>query len=337
MKTSRFVAAAALLAAGLAASQAAQAASHPVKIDNCGVTLQFEQAPKSAVTIGQAGTEMLYALGVGDKVVGTALWFNPVQPQFESINAKVPRLADDIPSFESVINKRPGLVVSQFEWMVGKNGVVGTREQFKEINIPVYAMPTDCEGKDNETGADGTRKTAFHVDTLYKSITQLAAIFGVQPKGEALVKELKEREAKAVAKVKNAQLKDLSAVLWFSSADLAVDPYVAGRKGVAGYMLNTLGLRNIVQSDEEWPTVGWETIAKANPSVIVIARMNRRRFPADDYEKKLEFLKTDPVAKEMDAVKNDRIVIVDADALQGSIRMASGMDQIADAVLKLKK
>ena len=55
-----------------AASQAAQAASHPVKIDNCGVTLQFEQAPKSAVTIGQAGTEMLYALGVGDKVVGTA-------------------------------------------------------------------------------------------------------------------------------------------------------------------------------------------------------------------------------------------------------------------------
>ena len=44
---------------------------------------------------------MLYALGVGDKVVGTALWFNPVQPQFESINAKVPRLADDIPSFES--------------------------------------------------------------------------------------------------------------------------------------------------------------------------------------------------------------------------------------------
>ena len=213
MKTSRFVAAAALLAAGLAASQAAQAASHPVKIDNCGVTLQFEQAPKSAVTIGQAGTEMLYALGVGDKVVGTALWFNPVQPQFESINAKVPRLADDIPSFESVINKRPGLVVSQFEWMVGKNGVVGTREQFKEINIPVYAMPTDCEGKDNETGADGTRKTAFHVDTLYKSITQLAAIFGVQPKGEALVKELKEHEAKAVAKVKNAHLKDLSAVL----------------------------------------------------------------------------------------------------------------------------
>jgi len=83
--------------------------------------------------------------------------------------------------------------------------------------------------------------------------------------------------------------------------------------------------------------VGWETIAKANPSVLIIARMDRRRFPADDYEKKLEFLKRDPVTQHMDAVKNNRIVIVDADALQGSIRIADGMEQIADAVLQLQK
>ena len=54
--------------------------------------------------------------------------------------------------------------------------------------------------------------------------------------------------------------------------------------------------------------------------------MDRRRFAADDYQKKLEFLKSDPVTKQMDAVKNDRIVIVDADALQGSIRMADGLE-----------
>ena len=87
-------------------------------------------------------------------------------------------------------------------------------------------------------------------------------------------------------------------------------------------------------SAEEWPTVGWETIAKANPTILVIARMDRRRFPADDYEKKLEFLKSDPVTKHMDAVKNGRIAIVDADALQASIRIADGMEAIADAVVK---
>ena len=58
---------------------------------------------------------------------------------------------------------------------------------------------------------------------------------------------------------------------------------------------NRLGLRNVVTSDEEWPTVGWETIARADPSVLVIARMDRRRFPADDVEAKLRFLKSDPV------------------------------------------
>jgi iron complex transport system substrate-binding protein len=67
----------------------------------------------------------------------------------------------------------------------------------------------------------------------------------------------------------------------------------------------------------------------------VIARMDRRRFPADDYQKKLEFLKKDPVTQHMDAVKNNRIVIVDADALQGSIRLVDGMEQISDAVRKL--
>jgi len=330
----RRLAATALTAALAAASLPAAATDYPLQLHNCGYTLKFDKAPASAVTIGQAGTEMLYALGLGDKVAGTSLWFNAVQPRFKAVNDKVPRLADNDPSFEAVIGKRPALVVSQFEWMVGKEGVVGTREQFHDLRIATYAMPSDCEGKNNLSGADGTRTAAYDVNALYKSIGQLAQIFDVEARGKALVQELTQRQAKAVAEVK--QLQNMSAALWFSSADLAIDPYMAGQKGVAGYMLQTLGLRNIVTSAEEWPTVGWETIAKANPSILIIARMDRRRFPADDYQKKLEFLKKDPVTRHMDAVKNDRIVIVDADALQGSIRMVDGLEQIAQAALKLQ-
>ncbi|THT99000.1 ABC transporter substrate-binding protein [Lampropedia puyangensis] len=314
----------------------AGATTYPLNVENCGYTVAYDKAPASVVTIGQAGTEMLYALDLGDKLVGTSLWFNPVLPQFKSINDKVERLADNDPSFESVIGKRPALIVSQFEWMVGKDGVVGTREQFHDLSIATYAMPSDCEGKNNLTGADGTRTAAYDVQALYKSIHQLAQIFDVEPRGQALVQALTQRQTQAVAKVQASPHKDLTAALWFSSADLAIDPYMAGQKGVAGYMMQTLGLRNIVSSAEEWPTVGWETIAKANPSILIIARMDRRRFPADDYEKKLEFLKSDPVTQHMDAVKNNRIVVVDADALQGSIRLVDGMEQIADAVLQLQ-
>lgn len=330
-----FVSRLAVIGAALTLSSMAHAAGptqYPLTLENCGQSLTFAKSPGNAVTIGQAGTEILYSLGLGERLAGTSLWFSHVLPEFEAQNAKVPRLADNDPSFESVINKRPGLVAVQFEWMVGQQGVVGTRKQFHDLNIPTYIMPTDCEGKDNLVGADGTRLQPFQIDSLYKSINQLAQIFDVQDKGDALVADLQKRLAAAVAGAEQRQAKDISALFWFSSPDMDLDPYVAGQKGVADYMMKSLGLRNVVESSEEWPSVGWETLAKANPTVLVLARMDRRRFPADDVEKKLEFLRNDPVAKHMDAVKNGRIVIIDADGMQASLRMITGIETLAKAV-----
>ena len=87
----------------------------------------------------------------------------------------------------------------------------------------------------------------------------------------------------------------------------------------------------MVESTEEWPTVGWETLAKANPTWLIIARMDRRRYPADDYRKKLEFLRHDPVTKQMDAVRNNRIIILDADAMQAGIRLFRGLQTLSSA------
>ena len=317
---------------GLCALAQANPTQYPLTLENCGSTLTFQQAPARSVTIGQAATEMLYALGVGDKVVGTSLWFNNVLPPFKALNDNIERLANNEPSFESVIAKRPQLVAAELEWVVGPQGVVGTREQFHELKIATYLLPSDCEGKDNRVGADGTRLEPFRVDTIYKSIRQLAEIFDVQDRGQQLNDELKARLAKSVATVHSKGLKQASALVWFSSAEMASDPYVAGHKGVPEFMLQTLGLHNVVQSDEEWPAVGWETIAKANPSVLVIARMDRRRYPADDHEQKLAFLRSDPVTRNMDAVKHNRIIILDAMALQASVRTFDGLEQLATAI-----
>ncbi|MFY1031362.1 ABC transporter substrate-binding protein [Pseudomonas asiatica] len=323
----------ATLLAGLGLTGLAQAAAthYPLTVDNCGKPQTFAQAPQRAVTIGQASTEMLYALGLGDKLAATSLWFNNVLPEYQVQNAKVPRLADNEPSFEAVVGKRPQLVTVQFEWMVGAQGAVATREQFDELGIPTYLLPSDCEGKDNLVGADGTRLQAFQVDTIYKSVSQLAAIFDVQDSGTALNAELRGRLDSAKAQLADKDLSATSALFWFSSADLHIDPYVAGRQGVADFMLRTLGVRNVVESSEEWPTVGWETLAKANPTWLIIARMDRRRYPADDYQKKLAFLRSDPVTRNMDAVKHDRIIILDADAMQAGIRLFSGLQTLAAA------
>lgn len=323
----------ATLLAGLGLTGLAQAAAthYPLTVDNCGKPQTFAQAPQRTVTIGQASTEMLYALGLGDKLAATSLWFNNVLPEYQVQNAKVPRLADNEPSFEAVVGKRPQLVTVQFEWMVGAQGAVATREQFDELGIPTYLLPSDCEGKDNLVGADGTRLQAFQVDTIYKSVSQLAAIFDVQDRGTALNAELRGRLDSAKAQLVDKDLSATSALFWFSSADLHIDPYVAGRQGVADFMLRTLGVRNVVESSEEWPTVGWETLAKANPTWLIIARMDRRRYPADDYQKKLAFLRSDPVTRNMDAVKHDRIIILDADAMQAGIRLFSGLQTLAAA------
>ena len=323
----------ALCAAALCLGPPALAAEgFPLTLRNCGVEVTYETAPDSVVSVGQATTEILYALGLADKVVGTSVWFTEVLPEFREANARVPRLADNDPSFESIVARRPGLVTSEYEWHVGPQGVVATREQFADLGIPTYVFAADCAAKDNSAGFDGTRTAMFTMDGVYQGVTELAAIFGVADRGAALTKDLRAREAAAIAEARGLGLRDASAVFWFSSAEIDIDPFVAGRRGPPGYMMEALGLRNVVESDEEWPAVSWETIARANPSIIVVARMDRRRFEADDYEKKLDFLRTDPVTSRMDAVRAGRIVVLDAHAMDPSIRDVAALEALARAL-----
>ena len=97
-------------------------------------------------------------------------------------------------------------------------------------------------------------------------------------------------------------------------------------------MMDQLGIKNVVQSDEEWPTVGWETIARADPTVLVIAEMDRRRYPADNIEAKLGFLRTDPVASQMTAVREGRVVVMDAHAMSATMRTIFGLETLAMAL-----
>lgn len=319
--------------AALPSAHAAQT-SYPLTLKNCGRDVTFTHAPERTVAVGQSTTEILYLLGLSDKVVGTAVWVGPVIKGYEEANAKIDRLADNDPSFESVLAKKPDLVTVQYQWHVGPEGVVAKPEQFEELKIPVYTSPADCTGKDNSGGGDGVRHSVFTMDLIYQEVTDLARIFNVQDKGEKLVAELKAREEAARKKIVSAK-GQLSAVFWFSSAELAIDPYVAGKNGAPGYIMSALGIKNVIESNEEWPTVGWETIAKANPTIVVAGKMDRRRFPADDVALKQKFLKEDPVTSLMPSVKEGHIVTMDAQAMNPTIRTIDGIEVLADAIVQL--
>lgn len=318
----------------LATTSLADETKYPLTVKNCGFELTFKKAPEKVVGVGQGTVEILYSLGLADKVVGTSLWVEPVLDEFKEVNAKIPVLADNDVSFESIIEKRPDFVTNQFQWQIGPVGVVATNEQFDELGIPVYTSPSDCNGKDNSEGGDGFRNAEFSTDLIYQEITELAQIFNVQDRGTKLVNDLKAREASAKDKVKGLP-NDVSALFWFSSADAESDPYVAGSKGAPNYIMKALGIKNIVTSDEEWPTVSWENIVRSNPTVIVVGDMTRRRFPLDDVKVKVEYLKNDPVLKLMPAVENDRIIIIGAQSMNPTIRLFQGLEKVADDLSKM--
>lgn len=321
-------------AVGLAgfASTGFTATQYPLTVSNCGQQVTFKKAPEKIVSIGQGMTEVLFSLGLADKIAGTAVWVGPVLPQYAEVNSKIKRLADNDPSFESVVGQEPDLVAAEFEWHVGEQGSVGKREQFADLGISTYIAPADCVAKINSDGGDGVRKELFTMELIYQEITELSEIFDVKDRGDALIADLKKRQAEAVASISGATGKNLPVVFWFSSKEVKGDAFIAGKNSAPAYILKTIGARNVVTTEEEWPLVGWETIAQANPAVIVIATMDRRRYAADDPKVKIDFLESDPVTKELDAVKNKRFVEMDAQSMNPTIRTIDGIETLANGI-----
>jgi iron complex transport system substrate-binding protein len=322
-----------LLALGLPTlASAAERTSYPLTLRNCGRDVVFQKPPARVVSIGQNNTEILLLLGLADRIVGTAVWFAPVLKEYEAANARIRRLADNDPSFEAVVGQQPELVTAQYEWHVGPNGSVGKPAQFAGLGIPVYVAPADCVEKDNTGGGDGVRKQMFNMGLIYQEIREFAAIFDVKDEGERLVQQLQKREAAAIASVSAGAARGVPVLFWFSSRDVKGDAFVAGRNGAPAYILSVLGGRNVITTNEEWPSVGWEAIAVANPAVIAIARMDRRRFPADDVEVKVNFLQTDPVASQLEAVRKKHFVVLDAMSMNPTIRTIDGIEALASAI-----
>lgn len=328
MRNSRLL----LLAALLGFATVAPAAAFPVTVENCGVKQTFTAPPQKVVTVGQHETELLLALGLGDKISATSVWFGKLPESLAEEGEDLKKLAENSPSFEAVVAQRPDLVLAQYHWHIGPQGEVGTREQFASLGIKTWISPADCIGKNvtDTSNADGARSVPFSLQAIKEEVSQLAAIFDVPEQGQKLNQALTERIAHAQRQASAHRQKPLKVVFWFSSSRLNGDPWVAGNYGAPGWIGKTLGLTNVVESKDEWPAVTWESIARAQPDVIVIADMERRLYPADDVAVKEQFLRSDPVTRAIPAVKNNRIIVVPAMSLNPSLRNVDAVELIGD-------
>ena len=327
-------------ALALVVSGAVQAADahtqYPLTLENCGQKITYTHAPKRAVALGQNSAEILLLLSLQDRMVGTAFWPSKVLPQLADANAKVKLLTVEMPRLESILAEDPDFVAAALPSLIGPNSKVAKREDFEKMGVPTYLSPGTCLASGTAKDAYGSRDQLWSPELAYREINDLSRIFDVPARGQALIADLKARVEKARQTAEKAGLAGKSYLFWFSSPSPSADAYVAGKNSASGYIATVLGGRNAVTNETEWPTMSWESIIATQPDVIIVATLDRNRWELDKPEAKIKYLTTDSATREMPAVKNGAIVVMDGSAMNPSVRTIYGAEQVAESLAKKK-
>ena len=91
----------------LASGPALAQTQYPLTLDNCGFAVTLPAAPQRVVTIKSTATELLLALGLGDRIVGVGFQDGPAPEPWTAAAAALPVLADKLPSQEVVLEAEP--------------------------------------------------------------------------------------------------------------------------------------------------------------------------------------------------------------------------------------
>lgn len=295
---------------------------YPLTLQNCGREITVDSPPERVVSLDQDSTEILLSLGLEDRMVGTASWTDPVLGSLAQANKKVPRLSDNAPTYEVLMDTDPDFVTASFGRHYASEGGVVTQERLKETGIESYLSPTDCDDG-HSVNAGNARKHPLTVDDLYQEIRDMAAIFDVPERGEKLIADLQKRSDTAQ---RNTHVEGKTVAFWFADTRT---PYMAGNTGAPALLAHLTGMENVyADGDDDWEAVGWESLVDKNPDIIVLGDLQRDRFPGDRLKDKEEFLRSDPLTKTLDSVKNQCFIALHGSELNPSIRYVDGLEKI---------
>ena len=282
------------LSAGSALAQTA----YPLTLDNCGVQVTLPAAPQRVVTIKSTATEMLLALGLGDRIVGVGFQDSPAPEPWTAAAAALPVLSDKLPSQEVVLEVEPDFIYGGWESNFAADGA-GERPTLAELGIASYVSPAACRS---------IKPAKLTFDDVFAQIGEMGTIFDASPAAEALI-----AEQKAALAAVSPDTRGLTA-LWYSSGTKA--PYVGAGSGAPQMMLEALGLGNIMADvDDGWVAASWEAVVDANPDVIVLVDATW-----NSAEQKKKLLAENPITSQLDAVINQRYLIVPFPASEAGMR-----------------
>lgn len=313
--------AAVLALAGCAADATSPADAEAVTVTSCGTDLTVTAPPERAVTLEQGATEVLLALGLEDRMIGTSYLTDAVAPEYADAYAAVPVLADQYPTAEQLRAENPDFVYSMRASAFGPDAV-GARADLVELGVPAYLSANDCE--DPALIAD---EVGF--ETIFSEVTDIAALFGVPDRGEALVAGQRAVLEEVAAAAPDAAGLD---VAWLYSTVNGA-PVVAGGTGLPQTLTELAGATNaFADLDAQWTETSWDQIAQRDPDVLVLADLSRG-LDGDSAEDKTAMLRADPVTAGLAAVRADRLVAVPATEMDPSVRSIDALATLSEALV----
>lgn len=282
----------ALLAVFLLSSPAL---AFPVTVQSCNREVTFDAAPTRAIANDVNLVEMMLALGLQDRMVGytgVSGW-KTLDEELRKGVAELPELSAQYPTREVLLGAEADFFFAGWNYGMKVGGEV-TPETLAPLGIKTYELTESCIFV-------GPKAEASMQD-MYDDLLNLGTIFGVGERATTLVGGYKARLAEITASVDStAPLR----VFVYDSGDEA--PFTAGAYAIPTALIEAAGGRNIMDDlDKSWATVAWEPVVERNPEVIVIVN-----YGDVTAEQKIAFLETNPAFANIDAVKNDRYVVLE--------------------------
>ncbi|MDP3046464.1 MAG: ABC transporter substrate-binding protein [Chloroflexota bacterium] len=210
-------------------------------VDDLGRSVIIAKLPQRIVSLSPSNTEILFAIGAGDQVVGVTQFCN--YPAEAKTKPQIGGFSAATISVEKIVELKPDLVLSA--GAIQKPVI----EALERAQIPVFAVdPATIEG-------------------VYGRIESLGRLTGHLAEANRVTARMNERVAAVKARVKNVPQAERPKVFY----EVWNEPLMtAGPGTLIGQMIDVAGGVNILaEITQQYVQVSAEEVIKRNPDVIM--------------------------------------------------------------------
>ena len=261
--------------------------------DDMGRAVVIDQIPERLLSFGPSITEILFALGLEEKVVGVGDYSD--YPEAAKLKPKIGNAFS--PSLERIVELEPDLVLTVKQ---------------EQLNSELDALGIKFMVLDPED-----------IDGILADIELVGEITGTGKRAEELVKDMRESISQVTTLMENAS--EVEVFFIVDATDLAL-PWTAGTGSFIDALITMAGGENIAgETPGAWVQFSLEQIVSSDPEVIIIQTMAGGVPTVSEDE-----LKEHPVWGEITAVKQGKIRFIDGDLVsRPGPRIVQGLEEMA--------